>query len=77
MAYVVTHCYRYQWHMQAKPMTLVGYARTSTTDQKASLEAQVRDLNNIGCKEVFSEEISSVATKRPKLDECLRFLRKG
>ena len=58
-------------------MALVGYARTSTTDQKAGLEAQIRDLNKAGCKEIFSEEISSVAKLRPTLDECLRFLRKN
>jgi DNA invertase Pin-like site-specific DNA recombinase len=58
-------------------MAFVGYARTSTLDQKAGLEAQVRDLKNAGCIEVFSEEISSVAKQRLILDECLRFLRKG
>ena len=39
-------------------MALVGYARTSTTDQKAGLESQIRDLDKAGCKEIFSEEIS-------------------
>ena len=58
-------------------MALVGYARTSTTDQKAGLESQIRDLDKAGCKEIFSEEISSVAKLRPTLDECLRFLRKN
>ena len=55
---------------------LVGYARTSTTEQKAGLDAQVRDLKAAGCKKVFSEQVSSV-TKRPKLAECLAFLREG
>jgi DNA invertase Pin-like site-specific DNA recombinase len=55
---------------------LVGYARTSTTDQDAGLEAQIRDLKASGVEEVFAEQVSSVAN-RPKLKECLKFLRKG
>jgi DNA invertase Pin-like site-specific DNA recombinase len=56
---------------------LVGYARTSTADQKAGLDAQGRELNAAGCeKEVFGEQVSSVAL-RPKLAECLSFLREG
>jgi DNA invertase Pin-like site-specific DNA recombinase len=55
---------------------LVGYGRTSTTDQDAGLEAQVRDLKAAGVEEVFAEQVSSVAD-RPKLKECLKFLRKG
>ncbi|UDL87273.1 recombinase family protein [Mesorhizobium sp. PAMC28654] len=56
---------------------LVGYARTSTTDQKAGLEAQLRDLNAAGCAKVFQEQISSVATKRPELERCLDYVREG
>jgi DNA invertase Pin-like site-specific DNA recombinase len=54
----------------------VGYARTSTTDQAAGLEAQERDLNAAGAERVFAEQVSSVA-KRTKLAECLSFLRDG
>ncbi|MER8422052.1 recombinase family protein [Mesorhizobium sp. M1329] len=56
---------------------LVGYARTSTTDQKAGLEAQLRDLNQAGCTKVFREEISSVATNRPQLAAVLEWVREG
>ncbi|MGY2992901.1 recombinase family protein [Mesorhizobium sp. URHB0026] len=56
---------------------LVGYARTSTTDQKAGLEAQLRDLEQAGCTKVFREEISSVATKRPQLAAVLEWVREG
>lgn len=56
---------------------LVGYARTSTTDQKAGLAAQQRDLKAAGCTKVFHEELSSVATKRPQLDAVLDYLREG
>lgn len=57
---------------------IVGYARTSTTDQKAGLDAQLRDLRAAGCETVYQEEVSSVdTTKREKLSEVLRFLRPG
>ena len=55
---------------------LVGYSRVSTVDQDAGLEAQLRDLKAAGCEEFFSEKVSSVA-EREKLDDCLRFIRKG
>ena len=56
---------------------LVGYARTSTTDQKAGLEAQLRDLHEAGCSKLFQEELSSVATARPQLDAALDYAREG
>lgn len=55
----------------------IGYARTSTTDQKAGLEAQLRDLEQAGCIKIFREEISSVATARPQLDAALEWVREG
>jgi DNA invertase Pin-like site-specific DNA recombinase len=55
---------------------LVGYARTSTTDQKAGLAAQHRDLHDFGCKKIFSEEGSSIA-QRDTLRACLDFIREG
>lgn len=56
---------------------IVGYARTSTTDQKAGLEAQLRDLRAAGCAKLFHEELSAVATKRPELDRALDYVREG
>src|ERR1700761_3751247 len=55
---------------------IIGYARTSTTDQAAGLAAQERDLKGAGAEKVFSEQISSVA-KRDHLKACLDFLREG
>lgn len=55
---------------------IVGYARTSTADQQAGLDAQERDLKAAGCERVYSEKVSSVA-QRDQLTECLRFLREG
>jgi DNA invertase Pin-like site-specific DNA recombinase len=55
---------------------LVGYARVSTCDQQAGLDAQRRDLRAAGCEELFSEQISAVA-QRDRLKEALRFVRRG
>jgi DNA invertase Pin-like site-specific DNA recombinase len=55
---------------------IVGYARTSPTDQTAGLAAQSRDLAAAGVKRIFSEQVSSVAS-RARLTECLAFLRAG
>jgi DNA invertase Pin-like site-specific DNA recombinase len=55
---------------------LIGYARTSTTDQEAGLVAQERDLAAAGCERVFSERVSSVA-KRDQLEAALGFARMG
>jgi DNA invertase Pin-like site-specific DNA recombinase len=55
---------------------LIGYARTSTLDQEAGLEAQERDLSNLGCDKVFSEQVSSVAP-RAQLETALEYLRDG
>jgi DNA invertase Pin-like site-specific DNA recombinase len=57
---------------------IIGYARTSTTDQKAGLEAQHRDLSKAGCEKVFSEEVSSVdKASRRELDAALEYAREG
>ncbi len=56
---------------------IVGYARTSTTDQTAGLEAQLRDLEAVGCHRIFKEQLSSVDTKRPELERALDYVREG
>jgi DNA invertase Pin-like site-specific DNA recombinase len=55
---------------------IVGYARTSTSDQTAGLVAQERELLAMGCEKVYAEQVSSLA-QRDRLDECLAFLRDG
>jgi DNA invertase Pin-like site-specific DNA recombinase len=55
---------------------LVGYARTSTVEQEAGLEAQERDLRAAGVEKVFGERVSSVA-KREKLEQALDYVREG
>ncbi len=56
---------------------LVGYARTSSTEQLAGLDAQLRDLMAAGCRKVFQEQISSVAKERPQLKAALDYIREG
>jgi DNA invertase Pin-like site-specific DNA recombinase len=54
----------------------IGYARTSTVEQIAGLEAQDCELRAAGVEKVFSERVSSVA-KREQLEAALDFCRKG
>ena len=55
---------------------LVGYARTSTTEQRAGLEAQLRDLKAAGCSKVFQEQVSSIG-ERAQLEAALDYVREG
>ena len=55
---------------------LVGYARTSSEDQTAGIEAQERDLAAYGIERLYAEQVSSMA-ERAQLAACLLFLRAG
>jgi len=55
---------------------LIGYARTSTVDQLAGLEAQVRDLTAAGAEKLFSEHVSSVV-ERGELERAIDYVREG
>lgn len=55
---------------------IVGYARTSTVEQIAGIEAQERDLRAAGVTKLFSERVSSVAP-RDALRQALEYLRDG
>lgn len=57
-------------------MAKVGYARTSTIEQEAGLEAQVRDLQAAGCDKIFQEHASAVK-QRDRLEEALNYIREG
>ena len=54
----------------------IGYARTSTLDQVAGFEAQLRDLERAGCERIYREQVSSLAA-RPELLNALDYLRDG
>ena len=57
---------------------LIGYARTSTADQEAGYEAQLRDLETAGAEKVFGERVSSVdIAARGQLAAALDFVREG
>jgi DNA invertase Pin-like site-specific DNA recombinase len=55
----------------------IGYARTSTVEQKAGLEAQLRDLEAAGVKKVFQEQLSSIDAKRAQLEAAIDYCREG
>jgi DNA invertase Pin-like site-specific DNA recombinase len=55
---------------------IVGYARTSTVEQKAGFEAQIKELEDAKCEKVFKEQVSSVA-ERVQLQAALDFVREG
>jgi DNA invertase Pin-like site-specific DNA recombinase len=55
---------------------LIGYARTSTLEQEAGLDAQIRDLKALGCEKVFQEQVSSIAPRKA-LDAALEAVRSG
>ena len=54
----------------------VGYARTSTVEQRAGLEAQIDQLGATGCNKLFVEQVSSVA-QREQLERAIDFVREG
>lgn len=56
---------------------IVGYARTSTSDQIAGLEHQIGELEAVGCTRVFSEHVSAIDRHRPELEAALDWLRSG
>ena len=56
----------------------IGYARTSTRDQVAGFEAQLAELEQVGCEKVFQEQVSAVSVeKRGELELALDYVREG
>ena len=56
-------------------MSLIGYARVSTAEDKQLLDRQLDALNEIGCQKIFTDKASGSNTERPGLAECLAYLR--
>jgi DNA invertase Pin-like site-specific DNA recombinase len=54
---------------------LLGYARVSTTEQKAHLQTDA--LKAAGCVRVWTDKASGTLDSRPKLDQVLDHLRPG
>ena len=55
---------------------LIGYARTSTADQAAGFDAQLRDLRALGIEKVFREQVSSIG-QRDELAKAIEYVREG
>ena len=55
---------------------LIGYARTSTIEQVAGFEAQIRQLSECGVERIFEEQVSSIG-QRTQLDAALDYIREG
>ena len=55
---------------------IIGYARTSTVEQKAGFEAQLRELQAAGCEKVYQEQVSSVV-RREQLEQAIEYAREG
>jgi hypothetical protein len=51
---------------------LIGSARTSTIEQVNGLDAQIDQLNALGCEKIFSEQVSSIS-KRLELIESVGY----
>src|SRR5262245_63427596 len=54
-------------------MALVGYARVSSVGQ--SLEVQLQKLKH--CDKIYQEKRSTATGKRPRLEDCLEYVREG
>lgn len=54
----------------------IGYARTSTVDQIAGLEAQLSELQAAGCEKIFHEQVSSIVIRK-ELQAAMEFVREG
>lgn len=54
---------------------LIGYARVSTYDQNPDLQKDA--LSKAGCKKVFTDTVTGVASERPGMESALEYLREG
>ncbi len=56
-------------------MTLIGYARVSSTGQK--LDVQLEKLEEQGCERTYQEKESGTTSNRLELTKCLDYVRDG
>ncbi|HCE68372.1 MAG: integrase [Geobacteraceae bacterium GWC2_55_20] len=56
-------------------MAIIGYARTSTTDQ--NIEPQIEALQVAGCDRIYQEQRSGIDATRPELLAMLDYCREG
>jgi DNA invertase Pin-like site-specific DNA recombinase len=55
---------------------IVGYARTSTREQVAGFESQIKTLTDCGCDKIYREQVSAIK-ERIELEAALDFVREG
>ncbi|MEX1035032.1 MAG: recombinase family protein [Sneathiella sp.] len=55
---------------------IIGYARTSTLDQVAGFDAQLKELEAVGVDRTFKEQVGATS-KRQELAAALDYLRDG
>lgn len=60
-------------------MAKLGYIRVSTAEQNEARQVERMRENGIADEDMFIEKITGVAswTARPKLEECIKYARKG
>lgn len=58
-------------------MSLIGYARVSTTEGKQLLDRQIDALKEMGCTKIFEDMASGANSQRSGLSACLDYLRAG
>jgi len=56
---------------------LLGYARVSTDDQRLDLQQDALSQAGVANDNVYQEQVSGVATKRPELEHLKKALRPG
>jgi DNA invertase Pin-like site-specific DNA recombinase len=56
-------------------MTICGYARVSTADQK--LAGQLEQLEAAGCTKIYREKLSGARSDRPELRKAIKALEEG
>jgi DNA invertase Pin-like site-specific DNA recombinase len=61
---------------QQETKMLIGYARTSTTDQQTGFDSQLVELEAYGSELTFKEEVSAVAS-RGELERAMDMLSEG
>ena len=54
---------------------LIGYARVSTDDQSLNLQRDA--LEEIGCEQIFQDQMSGAKVERPGLRQALKYARAG
>ena len=54
---------------------LIGYARVSTDDQNLNLQRDA--IKQLGCDQIFEDQLSGAKAERPGLREALKYARSG